>query len=96
MRSIGRDYNESNIKTIQDKFNWLLLHEYPESKTDIVDKILLRNYSKRILGKEICVPIIRIYKDVDEINLDNLTDKFLLKCNHGLAMNIICINKTKF
>lgn len=96
MRSIGSDYNDSNIRTIQDKFNWLLVHESPELKTNIVDKVLLRNYSRKILGKDICVPLIKIYKNVEEINLEELPDKFVLKCNHGSAMNIICNNKSNF
>ena len=92
----GNLYNESNILTIQDKLNYLLIHESPENKTEIVDKILLRNYSKKILGEDICVPIIKIYNDVDEINLNELPDKFVLKCNHGSGMNIICKDKKYF
>ena len=53
MRAIGSNYNESKIITIQDKLNWLLIHDSPEAKSDIVDKILLRNYSIKILGKDI-------------------------------------------
>ena len=96
MKSIGKKYNDSKIQTIQDKLNWLLVHESPELKTNIVDKILLRNYSKKILGKNICVPIIKIYNDIRDINLVELPDKFVLKCNHGSGMNIICNNKTQF
>ena len=96
MRAIGLDYNESKIITIQDKLNWLLIHDSPEAKSDIVDKILLRNYSIKILGKDICVPLIKIYKNITEINLDDLPDKFVLKCNHGSGMNIICNNKSNF
>lgn len=92
----GEVYNESNITTFQDKINYLLIHESPENKTNIVDKILLRNYSQKILGKDICPKILRIYKDADEINLDELPDKFVLKCNHGSGMNIFCSNKTIF
>ena len=89
MKNLGKTYNESNIVTIQDKLNYLLIHESPEKKTNIVDKILLRNYSKKILGKDICVPILKIYNDVDDINLNELPEKFVLKCNHGSGMNII-------
>lgn len=62
MKGIGSIYNDSNILTFQDKLNWLLVHDSPELKTNIVDKILLREYSKKILGKDICVPIIKIIK----------------------------------
>ena len=96
MKSIGSKYNDSNIKTFQDKINWLLIHDSSELKSHIVDKILLREYSKKILGKDICVPIIKIYNNINKININELPEKFVLKCNHGSGMNIICNNKTKF
>ena len=89
-------YNESNLVTFQDKLNYLLIHESPENKTEIVDKILLRNYTIKKLGKDICAPILKIYNNVDEINLDELPEKFVLKCNHGSGMNIICRDKKTF
>lgn len=96
MEKIGSSYNESNIITVQDKMNWLLIHESPEYKTKIVDKILLREYAKKILRKEICPRILKIYDNVDNINLKELPKKFILKCNHGSGMNIFCRNKYKF
>lgn len=96
MKSIGSSYNDSNILTIQDKYNWLIIHENPEEKFKIVDKILLHNYSKKILGKDICVPILKVYNNTQEIILDELPDKFVLKCNHGSGMNILCKKKKNF
>ena len=96
MESIGKTYNESNIITIQDKLNWLIIHEFPEQKAKLVDKILLHEYSKKILGKDICVPILKKYNNVEEINLKELPDKFILKCNHGSGYNIICNKKSNF
>ena len=96
MSRIGNPFNQSNIITFQDKLNYLLIYEEPENKTKIVDKILLRNYSQEILGKDICNKILKIYNNVDEINLDELPDKFVIKCNHGSGMNIFCEDKSKF
>ena len=79
--------------TIQSKLNYLIVHESPEFKTNLVDKIMLHNYSIKKLGKDICVPIIKIYNDTKEIKLDELPDKFALKYNHGSGMNILCNNK---
>ena len=89
-------YNESNIITFQDKLNYLIIHDNPESKSDIVDKIKIHQFSKKILGKDICVPILKIYKNVDEIKLEDLPEKFVLKANHGSGMNLICKDKSKF
>ncbi len=96
MKKKGKKYNDSNIITIQDKLNWLIIHEFPEYKTNIVDKILLHEYSKKILGKDICVPILKIYNNTEEIDLNELPDKFVLKYNHGCEMNILCKNKSNF
>jgi len=96
MELIGKSYNDSSILTIQDKYNWLIIHECPEKKSNIVDKILLHEYSKKILGKDICVPILKIYNKVEEVNLKTLPNKFVLKCNHGSGMNILCNNKKNF
>ena len=95
MKMNGKIYNESNLNTIQDKLNWLIIHEKPEYKANLVDKILLHEYSKKILGKDICVPILKIYNNSNEINLNELPDKFVLKCNHGSGMNILCNDKSK-
>ena len=91
-----KNINESNLLTFQDKLNYLIIHESPEYKSNLVDKIKLSEYSKKILGKDICVPILKIYDDANEINLNELPDKFILKCNHGSEMNIICKDKSKF
>ena len=91
-----KGYNELNLVTIQDKLNYLTIHESPEYKSKIVDKIKLREYSKKILGKDICVPILKIYNNANEIKLDELPDKFVLKCNHGSGMNIFCKDKSQF
>ena len=94
MEICGRIYNDSNISTIQDKLNWILIHDNPEYKSKMTDKILLHEYSKKILGKDICVPILKVYNSSKEINLDELPEKFVLKCNHGCGMNILCNNKS--
>jgi hypothetical protein len=96
VESQGLKYDENNLLTINDKLNYLLIHESPDYKSKICDKIRLHEYSKNKLGKDICVPIIKIYKDINEINLKELPNKFVLKCNHGSEMNILCNNKEKF
>ena len=83
------DYNESSLVTFQDKLNYLIIHESPEYKSNLVDKIKLHQYSKKIIGKDICVPILKIYDDANEIDFDELPNQFVLKLNHGSAMNIL-------
>ena len=84
-----------NPITLQDKINWLKVYDNTQLKTKCADKILLHEYSKEKLGKDICVPILKIYNDANDIILDELPDKFVLKCNHGWNMVIICTDKNK-
>ena len=67
------NYNESNLVTFSDKINWLIIHDTNELKGKCADKILLHEYSKKKLGKDICNKILKIYicysNNVDEINL---------------------------
>ena len=96
MKKYNLSYNDSNLVSIQDKINYLIIHESPDIKSKIADKIRLHNYSIAKLGKDICVPILKIYNNVNEINLEELPNKFVLKCNHGSGYNILCNNKSNF
>ena len=88
-------YNDNNLEIIQNKINYLIIHESPDYKSRIADKIGVHEYTKKVLGKDICVPIIKIYSDANEINFDELPNQFVLKCNHGAGMNILVKDKSK-
>ena len=89
----GRQYNESNLVTFEDKLNWLLIHDTNILKGKCADKILLHEYSKIKLGKDICNKIIKIYKNTRQIDFNELPDNFVIKTNHGSGFNIIVNNK---
>ena len=88
------NYNETNLITFQDKINWLIIHDTNKLKGKCADKILLHEYSKSKLGKDICNKIMKIYHNADEINLKELPKQFVLKMNHGCRFNIIVTNKS--
>ena len=94
LKRYGRKYNESNLVTIEDKINWLLIHDTNELKGKCADKILLHNYSKIKLGKDICNKILRIYNNTSQIDFKELPSNFVIKTNHGSEFNIIVNNKT--
>jgi len=60
------NYNESNLVTVSDKINWLIIHDTNELKGKCADKILLHEYSKQKLGKDICNKILKVYNNADE------------------------------
>lgn len=94
-KRFGIGYNIDNPITIQDKLNWLKIYDSTPLKTKCADKIRLREYCKEKIGKDICVPIIKIYNNVKDIIWDELPNQFVIKCNHGSGMNIIVKDKAK-
>ena len=44
----------------------------------------------------ICVLILKIYNDANEIKIDDLPEKFVLKYNHGIDHNILVNDKSSF
>lgn len=87
--------NLKSPQTLTDKLQWLKIHDSTYLKAYCADKIKLREYCKAKLGKDICIPILAIYNKPSEIKWDILPDKFVIKCNHGSAMNIVVTDKTK-
>lgn len=97
-KSVSRgfaNFNIDNPKTWCEKMAWLQLNDDIQLRAKCADKIRVHEYSIEKLGKDICVPIIKVYDNPNDVKFDKLPDKFVLKCNHGYAFNIICRDKTK-
>ena len=89
------NFSIDNPKTWCEKMQWLQLYDNIDLRAFCADKIKVHDYSVQKLGKDICVPIIKVYDDPSQLNFDELPDRFVLKCNHGYAYNIICRDKSK-
>ena len=87
--------NIDEPETIQEKLMWLNIYDADPLKSDCADKLKVKEYAKRILGKDISLPTLKIWNSADEIDFDELPDKFVLKCNHGSGMNIIVKDKSQ-
>ena len=96
LKKFNRNYKESNLKTFEDKLNWLLIHDTNKLKGKCADKILLHKYSYFKIGKDIFNKIIKIYDNIEQININELPNKFVLQTNHGSGFNFIVNNKSEF
>lgn len=93
-------HRKCNLKephTLNEKICWLKLYNYSQNPLAIQcsDKYRVRKYVKEKIGKEYLVPLIGQWDHADEIDFTKLPDKFILKCNHGCAYNIIVDDKNK-
>jgi hypothetical protein len=91
----GRKLNLKNPKTFNEKIQWLKLYDRKPEYSIYADKYEVRQFISATIGSEYLIPLIGIYKSVDEINWDDLPKQFVLKCTHGSGSNIICPDKSK-
>lgn len=96
-RSSGKKLNLKNPELFNEKLMWLKLNTYKNNELvkNCADKFRVREYVKEVGCEEILNDLISVYDSADEIDFDNLPQKFVLKCNHGAGYNIICIDKNK-
>lgn len=84
-------------QTSNEKVLWLKLNTYYKNPlvTQCADKFEVRKYVEEKGLKDILNPIIGVYDRPEDINWDELPQKFALKSNYYYSYNIICTNKDK-
>lgn len=87
-----------NPRTFNEKLQWLKLYYYPQNDLAVkcADKYRVREYIKDKGYGNTLVPLLGAWDNVEDIDWDSLPNKFVLKCNHGCAYNIVCNDKTEF
>ena len=87
-----------NPKTFNEKLQWLKLYYYPQNDLAVkcADKYRVREYIKEKGYENTLVPLLGAWDNVEDIDWDSLPNKFVLKCNHGCAYNIVCSDKDGF
>lgn len=93
---LKRSLNINNPIFFNEKVNWLKFNYLPNNELAIkcADKYLVRDYLLQKGMGEYLNNLIDVWDNVNEINWDQLPNKFAIKCNHGAGMNIICTDKS--
>ena len=93
---MGKKLNLENPKTFNEKLQWLKIYNRKDEHTMMVDKVEVRDYIAEKLGEEYLIPLLGVWENPDDIDFENLPDKFVLKCNHNSGLGMcICKDKSK-
>lgn len=92
---LGRKLNLENPITFSEKLQWLKLNNRKEEYTKMVDKYAVREYIADKIGEEYLIPILGVYDRFEDINFDELPEKFVIKCTHDSGGIVICKDKNK-
>lgn len=78
----GKRLNLNNPKTFSEKLNWLKVNDVHPEYTKLVDKLAVRDYVNKIMGRDMFFPLYGTWEHYSDIDFDKLPDQFVLKCTH--------------
>ena len=92
----GKRLDLTNPETFNEKLQWLKLYNRRPEYTMMVDKYRVRQYINDKIGSEYLVPLLGMWKNVEDIDFERLPNQFVLKCNHDQGSVVICKDKATF
>ncbi|HLT86736.1 MAG TPA: ATP-grasp fold amidoligase family protein [Sphingobacterium sp.] len=78
-----------------EKMQWIKLHYNHPLYIKCADKYAVRAYVESKGYKHILNDLIGVYTSAEDIPLDELPDKFVLKATHGCTWNYLCRDKSE-
>ena len=95
---MGKTLHLKKPKTFSEKIQWLKLHNRKPEYTMMVDKFAVKEYVAGIIGEQYIIPTLGVWDKPEEIDWDNLPDRFVLKTTNGGGSKgvVICKNKVTF
>lgn len=93
---MGRRMNWKNPIRFSEKLQYLKIYDYNPIYTIMVDKYESKEYFKTIVNEKYIIPTIGIYNKWEEIPIDKLPNKFVIKTTHDSGGVVICKDKKIF
>lgn len=91
----GKKLNLKHPKTFSEKIQWLKLYDTTPLKTQLTDKVLVRDWIKDKIGEEYLKPVLQICKSFEELEFDKFPNSFIIKANHGCKWHYKIKDKEK-
>lgn len=92
--STGDDLNLKNPRTFNEKIQWLKLYYHAPLYTKLVDKYAVREYVEGKIGNQYLTDCYGVYLRFDDIDFNNLPDRFVIKCTHDCGSIVLCHSKS--
>ena len=89
----GQPFDWNNPQTVNQKMQWLKLHDHNPLHTTFVDKYRAKIWLTEQFGPKHVIKTLSVYNHSSEIDLDKLPKSFVLKCNHDCGSVYLCFDK---
>lgn len=90
-----KKWNNKTPKDLNEKLFWLARYWRNPLIVKCADKYTVRDYLQEKGCGDILNELYAVCERGEQIDFDTLPQKFVLKCNHGSGMNIICEDKSQ-
>ncbi|MCR4754925.1 MAG: glycosyl transferase [Lachnospiraceae bacterium] len=91
---MGYEIDIDNPVTFNEKLQWLKLNDRNPLYHKLADKIEVKKWVADKIGEQYIIPTLQVWNEPGEIDFDNLSDRFVLKCNHNSGVGMyICTDK---
>lgn len=94
----GRKLNLKDPKRFTEKIQYLKLWYRKPEFTALVDKVAAKKYVEMRLGKHLLIPTLGVWDRPEDIDIDRLPGRFVLKTTHGGGSTgvVVCRDKSRF
>ena len=90
----GKPMNWENPQSLNEKIQWLMIHDDMDKWARCADKYQVRDYIKEKGYESILTKLYGVWEKPEDIDYNQLPDKFVIKCNHDSGSTYI-IDKSK-
>lgn len=91
----GRKLDLKNPKRFTEKIQWYKLYYKNEVMPQCSDKYTVREYIKSKGLEDILIDLYCVYDSPEDIKLEELPEKFVMKLSNGSGTNLLCTDKNK-
>ncbi|MBO7544063.1 MAG: glycosyl transferase [Bacteroidales bacterium] len=93
---MGRKLRLDDPQTFNEKIQWLKIHDRNPLYPTLVDKVAVKQWAAEKIGEEYIIPTLAVWDSVEQIDLNALPERFVLKCTHDSGSAVICTDKASF
>lgn len=91
----GHEIDLVNPKTYTEKLQWLKLFYRDDKISTCTDKYKVHEYLSKLGYNHLLNEILGVYENGNDIDFDDLPNRFVIKTTHGCGWNLICKDKEK-
>lgn len=93
---MGKKLNLNPPETMNEKIQWLKLHDRNPEHVRLVDKFAVRAFVSETVGSQYLIELLGSWDNANEIDFSKLPQRFVLKCSHNSGGVLVCRDKTRF